>query len=163
MFLTFNLQVDASRFVDVMQRVNVTFVKVHTYIYIHGSWKKLEMFFIELDIDSLGFAFLRSAPHDSSKWARLDVSFRLISAYTFMAGVKTNEGGEGGSGERTKTYTTEVHSQPSLQSSFPSWQILPLFNTLCQGLKDLFERWSSIHRPRPHQGQWAVSQLQSSS
>jgi len=76
--------------------------------------------FVELHVNRLGLAFLRSAPHDSSKWARLDVSLRLFSAYTFMAGVKTNEGGEGGSGERTKTYTTEVHSQPSLQSSFPS-------------------------------------------
>jgi len=32
-FLTFNLQVDASRFVDVMQLVNVNHVKVYTYTY----------------------------------------------------------------------------------------------------------------------------------
>jgi hypothetical protein len=33
--LTFNLQVDASRFVDAMQRVNVN----HVRVYIHGRWK----------------------------------------------------------------------------------------------------------------------------
>jgi hypothetical protein len=35
-FLTFNLQVDASRFVGVMQRVNVNHVKV----YIHGRFEE---------------------------------------------------------------------------------------------------------------------------
>jgi hypothetical protein len=35
-FLTFNLQVDASRLVDVMQRVNVNHVKV----YIHGRFEE---------------------------------------------------------------------------------------------------------------------------
>jgi hypothetical protein len=119
------------------------------------------MLFIELDVDSLRLALLRSTPYNPSKRTRLDVSLRLISAYTFMAGVKTNEGGGGGSGERTKTHTTEVHSQPSLQSSFPPWQILPLLNTLSQGLKDLFERWSTIHRSRLQKGQWAITQLDS--
>ena len=53
-----------------------------------GGLKKLEMLFIELDIDSFGLAFLRSAPYNPSKRTRLDVSLRLISAYTFMAGMK---------------------------------------------------------------------------
>jgi hypothetical protein len=72
-----------------------------------------------------------------------------------------NEGSGGGSGDKTQTYTTEVHSQSSLQGSFPPWQILPLLNTLRQGLTDLFERWSTVHGPRPQKGQWAIYQLPS--
>jgi hypothetical protein len=62
------------------------------------------MLFIELDVDSLRLALLGSAPYDPSKRTRLDVSLRLISAYTFMAEVMTNEGrGEEGeaAGRRT--------------------------------------------------------------
>jgi len=44
--------------------------------------------FVELHVDRLGFALLSSAPHYPSKRTRLDVSFLLISAYKFTAGVE---------------------------------------------------------------------------
>jgi hypothetical protein len=107
-----------------------------------GGLKKLEMFFVKLDVDRLRLALCRSTPHYPSKRTRLNVSLLVIFTHVEKRGKETQE-------KEKETYTTEVHSQPSLQSSFPSWQILPLLNTLSQGLKDLFKRWSTIHCPRP--------------
>ena len=41
----------------------------------------LEMFFVELHVDRLGFALLRSAPHYPSKRTRLDVSLVVTSPH----------------------------------------------------------------------------------
>jgi hypothetical protein len=59
-----------------------------------GGLEELEMFFVKLDVDRLRLALLRSAPHYPRKWAWLNVSWRLIFASTFMAGVgKHRKGG----------------------------------------------------------------------
>ena len=156
-FLTFNLRSsrrvqDQCRFSRTCRTRMIPISHSHTW----ESTSRLEMLFIELDVDSLGFALLRSTPHYPSKRTRLKVSLLVISIHYRKPGVERED-------KKGETYTTEVHPQSGLQSRFPPWQIMTSLNALSEGAKDLFKRWSTIHRSRHQEGQWAISQLDLSS